>query len=308
MPRFPKPDVRRNARAIQGAILRRIRIRRLRSVISPADVLTLGNAFSGFMAIAILTDVVQLYDRPLIPGIDTREPGRDRFFVATLLMGIGLVCDALDGIVARKFGGSRLGGDLDTLADATTFVVTPALMLLSAYKHAAFPAFLSASLILLMGLLRLARFNSNPTETETKTFQGLPTPWMAITVALMVLASEFSAQAIPDSFALPFAAVLAFLMMSNVAYPKSKGRTRYVTYLMVASAVVIIAILVFFPARQPNVVRVLFTLVALTIAIAPLLLAHRARQKRKAEAAAVATDDADPAWTPGGAPPKPGAR
>jgi len=263
----------------------RARLNRWRSVVSPADVLTLLNGACGFLAIAVLagTDACTNpgnptctpFDSPFFPGLQNAFPGlpSDRFLIAGALIVLGLVFDATDGMVARRFGGSRLGADLDTLSDTITFVVTPALMILKFYSNPAYiadpepyAAALAASLVLVMGMLRLARFNANPTETDTKTFQGLPTPWCALTVVLTILI------AMPTRFALPIFAILALLMMSNVAYPKSKGVVKHIAVALVLSAFGLATLLFFFPAGSGPVVRAAFILAAITIALAPFFL------------------------------------
>lgn len=267
------PRVTEIGRAIKG------QMPRFRGVIGPADLLTLTNALAGFLAVAVVTGVANLYEPPFFPGLDRIFPGLgpdDTFLLASVLITVGLVADALDGIVARKFGGSRLGADLDTLADTVTFVVAPAFMVYAYYGGVhgrVYPALLSAGLVLVMGMLRLARFNANPIEGTTTTFQGLPTPWGAITIALIVLAR------IPPTFALPLVVVIAFLMMSNVAYPKSRGRTTVLAILMAAAALVMVGVILFFPDNQPRVLRGTFTFVALAIALLPFLLARRVRTR-----------------------------
>lgn len=280
LPRLPEmrvpihPRVRRIGHAVRGRIPR---LPQIRSVISAADLFTLTNGLSGFLAMAVVTNTVRLYEPPFFPGLDRVFPGLapggqdDRFILAAVLITIGLICDALDGIVARKWGGSRLGGDLDTLSDTITFVVTPATMVFVFYgAERPFPALLAAGLVLVMGMLRLARFNSNPAEGETTTFQGLPTPFSAITIVLVILA-QISAQ-----FALPLVAVLAFLNMSNVAYPKSRGRRNVALALMMAAAAVTtVAVILFFPDNQPRVLRGSFTFVILAVALLPFFYSKR---------------------------------
>jgi len=280
LPRLPEfrvrmhPRATRFGRAIKGRIPR---LPRIRSVISPADVLTLGNGMAGFLAIAVITQTVNLYERPFFSGLADTFPGLqdDRFLLAAILIAFGLVFDALDGIVARKFGGSRLGADLDTLSDTITFVVTPAFMVFARYgvDHP-YQALLASGLVLIMGMLRLARFNSNPTESNTTTFQGLPTPWCAITIALLILAG------VPYQFALPVVVVLAFLMMSNVAYPKSRGKATILALVMVLAALVTIGVILFFPEGQPGVLRGAFTLVMLAVCTLPFFLARSRRLRR----------------------------
>ena len=273
------PRAVRFGHAVKGRIPR---FPQIRSVISPADLLTLMNGMCGFLAIAVITQTVDLYQPPFFEGLENVFPGLapdgrdDRFLLASILITLGLIFDALDGIVARKFGGSRLGADLDTLSDTITFVVTPALMVYSYYgtePNRVFPSLLAAGLVLVMGMLRLARFNSNPTEGSTTTFQGLPTPWCAITIALLIMAK------IHVNFALPIVVVLAFLMMSNVAYPKSRGKATLLALLMAVAALVTVGVILFFPRGQPPILLGSFTLVMMAVAILPLFLARRDRRR-----------------------------
>jgi len=284
LPRLPSLRVRMHPRATRfgHAIRGRIpRLKRIRSVISPADLLTLANGLSGFLAIAVVTQVVKLYEKPFFPGLGSSflpGLGDDRFLLASVLITLGLICDALDGIVARRFGGSRLGGDLDTLSDTVTFVVTPAFMVFARYgEEKPYGALLASGLVLVMGMLRLARFNSNPTEGATVTFQGLPTPWCAITIALLIVA------AVNVTWALPIVVLLAFLMMSNVAYPKSRGRTTLLALFMAVAALVTVGAILFFPEDQPRVLRGSFTLVALAVAVLPFFYARRRRSSSEGE-------------------------
>jgi len=294
MPRMPPlriPDVRTTragmrVRRIGHAVRGRMpRLPPIRSVISAADLFTLTNGLAGFLAIAVLTRAVVLYEPPFFPGLENVFPGLapsadDRFLLASILITLGGVCDALDGIVARKFGASRLGGDLDTLSDTITFVAAPAFMVFTYYgEDHAFQALLAAGLVLVMGMLRLARFNANPTEASTTVFQGLPTPWSAVTIALLVLAR------IPYNFALPIVVILAFLNMSNVAYPKSRGRNVVFALLMAAAALTTVVVILFFPENQPRVLRGSFTFVILAVALLPLFYTRGRRERSAARSA-----------------------
>jgi CDP-diacylglycerol---serine O-phosphatidyltransferase len=80
-----------------------------------ADVLTIGNASCGTVAIFLCLDYV--------------ATGSARFlWVAFLLLPLALLFDVLDGYVARARSQrqSVLGGDLDSLADVISFGVAPA--------------------------------------------------------------------------------------------------------------------------------------------------------------------------------------
>lgn len=261
---------------LRSQFRRRLRLPRIRSIISPADLFTLTNALAGFLAIVTLASD---------PAVEAFGKYDDVLFAAVLI-GIGMLADALDGIVARKWGSSSLGGDLDTLADATTFVIAPAFLVVHVYGRAekagfledqlGFPtrAVLVAGLVVLMGLLRLARFNSNPVEGENTTFQGLPTPGCAAGIVVVVLAG------VPTQWALAAIALLALLMMSNVAYPKSRGSIVKVALGMVAAGAFIIGGILLIPERQNFFIRLAFALASLVIAVSPFLL--RIRQAREA--------------------------
>lgn len=283
LPRLPElrvpihPRVVRFGRAVRGRVPV---LPKIRGVVSVADLFTLTNGLSGFLAIAVVTGAANLYEPPFFPGLSDVFPGLgdDKYLLATILITIGLICDALDGIVARRFGGSALGGDLDTLSDTITFVVTPAFMVFAYYgidQGLVFQALLASGLVLIMGMLRLARFNANPSEGSTTTFQGLPTPWCAITIALLILSG------IRPLYALPIVVVLAFLMMSEVAYPKSRGKTTILALLMAGAALVTIGVILFLPDDQPRILRGSFTLVMLAVAVLPLMYAQRERRERR---------------------------
>src|SRR5262245_26155750 len=82
-----------------------------------ADALTIGNASCGTIAIFLCLDYV--------------ATGSARYlWMAFILLPLALVCDVLDGYVARAQKGrqSVLGGDLDSLADVISFGVAPAVL------------------------------------------------------------------------------------------------------------------------------------------------------------------------------------
>src|SRR5258706_15686706 len=82
-----------------------------------ADALTIGNAVCGTISIFLCLDY-----------LDTGSP---RFlWTAFLLLPLALLCDVLDGYVARanRSRQSILGADLDSLADVISFGVAPAVL------------------------------------------------------------------------------------------------------------------------------------------------------------------------------------
>ncbi|MFC7303265.1 CDP-diacylglycerol--serine O-phosphatidyltransferase [Streptomyces monticola] len=184
--------------------------------LSIADTLTLGNATCGFMAVYFTTTGI------LIPNLTGDESGMARNSAATavILMLCAAVFDLFDGLVARKLRSSPMGAELDNLSDLISFGLAPAYFVLvygmvadGAHERV---AAVGAVVVLLAVVLRLARFSC--VTVKDGTFQGMPSPFGALTVVSIVLLE------------LPFVATLmaiigtAWLMVSRVEYPKPRGR------------------------------------------------------------------------------------
>ena len=117
--------------------LRRRRLRRgskrayVRSVQFLPTLATLGNGVAGFAAIYVAT---------LDP--DTAGPDRvaqylveHRFVAAVYFIALAMIFDALDGRLARFARHTTdFGGQLDSLADAVSFGVAPAIVALHVFK------------------------------------------------------------------------------------------------------------------------------------------------------------------------------
>ncbi|KGL49448.1 CDP-alcohol phosphatidyltransferase family protein [Porphyromonas cangingivalis] len=101
------------------------------------------------------------------------------FTTAMICMGVGLVADFFDGFMARKLNAfSPLGKDLDSLADAISFGVAPAMMMTVALQQLGFFFPWLAFLIVPASVYRLAKFNHD--ERQSTSFIGLPTPANAL--------------------------------------------------------------------------------------------------------------------------------
>jgi CDP-diacylglycerol---serine O-phosphatidyltransferase len=194
--------------------------------------LTLGNAVSGLAAIALATRVA--------PGASEQEIGNDVLnTICGTLIVLAMLFDALDGYVARlSKSASDFGAQLDSLCDAISFGVAPAILLLRlgqldwadsdlARKAIAFVA----ALYMACTILRLARFNLESTTDPAshKRFKGLPSPAAAGCVAsLLVLRSGSGHWLEIDPYLLarfikmagPIGGlVAALLMVSRLSYP-----------------------------------------------------------------------------------------
>lgn len=210
---------------------------------------TLGNVLAGFLALSYVVDAAS--------GAAPRET---LWLKAAGAIFFGMVCDALDGRVARLTGAaSAFGAELDSLADMITFGVAPAL-LAKAVVDAHFPGLpprvttVLAMVYVLGAALRLARYNVESQRVQepghvTRTFRGLPSPGAAGMVASLVLfRHEFAAwdlRWLPWVF-LVGTPVAGLLMVSRFAFPHVMNR--YLT-----------------GARSPFTILVLVVLLFLTI-------------------------------------------
>jgi CDP-diacylglycerol--serine O-phosphatidyltransferase len=152
------------------------------------NLITLANAFCGILALSKAIDALTLSAAAPIVFYEKME-------TACQLVFLGMVFDALDGLVARMTGGgSEFGAQLDSFSDALTFGVVPAILAKVLVEHesaggSARLHFLAAASFSLMAILRLVRFNLEPEPPSerppegVKTFRGLPSPAAAGAVA-----------------------------------------------------------------------------------------------------------------------------
>jgi CDP-diacylglycerol--serine O-phosphatidyltransferase len=120
---------------------------------------------------------------------------------AAFLIIAGGIFDFSDGLAARFLKSySDIGKELDSLADIVTFGIAPGAIVLNLLTDGGMgmvSGFILASLIPAASALRLAKFNSDTTQTTS--FRGLATPASAFTVISFVIASEYSKCTIFDT-------------------------------------------------------------------------------------------------------------
>jgi len=224
---------------------RRVRRRILRDTAVLPTLTTLLNGVAGFAAIHYAT-------RSGLGDATTAN-----LSVAALLIFVAMVFDALDGLLARAIRqATDLGAQLDSLCDAISFGVAPAILMLQTVSMALkeqlrpFDAFASvgsplgrvlmvvAAVYVCCTLLRLARFNveNAPDVLHHMEFKGLPSPAAAATVAAMVLLFGYL-QTVPGGWksaewlqitagaTLPSVTLAtALLMISRFGYPHLVNR------------------------------------------------------------------------------------
>jgi CDP-diacylglycerol--serine O-phosphatidyltransferase len=141
-------------------------------------------------------------------------------YAAWLIFVAGLF-DALDGLVARLTNStSELGVELDSLSDIISFGAAPSFLIYKTYfYHMEVIGVIMASVLLVAGGFRLARFNIQLVGFEKSFFLGLPIPAAAMTVASFVLAFYNDGFSESSSYMIiPLIFVLAYLMTSSIRY------------------------------------------------------------------------------------------
>lgn len=173
---------------------------------SVADVLTLGNALCGAAAILVCGGASPLAQLTAL----------ERFQCGAMLLLFATLFDVLDGAAARRWGGTALGGPLDSLADAISFGVAPVVIVVSylmpgASAAEALAMVVGALMYVAAALVRLASFLAD--EHDELTFVGLPTTSACVAAVYLGFLSG-SPLVVTGGLVL-----LAVLMVSPVTYP-----------------------------------------------------------------------------------------
>jgi CDP-diacylglycerol--serine O-phosphatidyltransferase len=187
-PGLPRPDMRRVV------------------VLFPSG-LTLANLFFGVFAIVAAS--------------------RQQFTQAGWYVVLGGICDAFDGRVARATNSEgRFGEELDSLVDAITFGLAPAMIMYFAVLNRDGWDWFWCFWFTACAVLRLARFNVEQAGKDKSYFQGLPSPAAGITLATYYWFSQSPLYAMASIENWPWHQMLRFvmaglgyLMISNVPYP-----------------------------------------------------------------------------------------
>jgi len=174
--------------------------------------LTTGNLAAGFFAI-----------------LQASRGDVDRAAVAILF---AMACDLFDGRVARRVGAeSRFGAEYDSIADAVSFGVAPAVLAFhfGQLEELGWTGWVVAFSYMVCAALRLARFNVSSGRYKNR-FQGLPSP----AAAGMVVTTAWFFSTLHDAgieTGVPALAIgvglvgLGLLMVSDIPYFSGKGTT-----------------------------------------------------------------------------------
>ena len=155
------------------------------------------------------------------------------FVMASWLIAFSMVCDGLDGKIARLLNAtSKFGMLFDTLSDFFAFGIVPAYLSYKIYLHElGIFGVLLAIFYVIAGGYRLVRYMiKNKNATEKKSFTGLPIPAAASLVASFILINYalWHHLEYPKFFVavVLFSAVLMVSKIEYIAIEKKKKLTK----------------------------------------------------------------------------------
>ena len=165
----------------------------MKSFIAISDIISLLNMCSGFLAI-----------------------------ISSINNNLAIIFDSIDGWVARKTNRQDdlgFGKNIDSLSDAISFGVAPAIFLYSCINTTPginqVIVILVSLMIVICGVLRLTRYNVIADKIDTKDFIGFPIPGISFILATFYLTGLFN-----PYVALILSIVVSLLMVCNIQYPK----------------------------------------------------------------------------------------
>jgi CDP-diacylglycerol--serine O-phosphatidyltransferase len=156
--------------------------------------------------------------------------GHENFLLSAQFIMLALILDGLDGNLARLLRGtSAFGAELDTYVDMTAFGLAPAVLVyqVTLQRHVDWRILMTA-MVVLAGVIRLARFKVKDPLRGQAGYCGLPITASGAWVALFVFLSEtpeFGAffrlsQGPVGVFFIIGVIIMITLQVSNVRYPK----------------------------------------------------------------------------------------
>lgn len=209
---------------------------------------------------------------------------------AALFIIAGAVFDFFDGMTARALGISGpIGKEIDSLADAVSFGIAPAILAYQIARNVYGPGepnaidFALAMLMAAFSALRLAKFNCD--ERQTLSFIGLPTPsnalfWIGLTfVCRLDSVHTWLTSLSPEVFGILWLAVIlcmSFLLISEIpmfSLKLKKGhngfaenKARYIFLGLTAVILIVSSILgLEYFAASPALIILLYILLSITI-------------------------------------------
>ena len=180
----------------------------------------------------------------------------ERYEIAIIAILIAGMLDAMDGPLARMLGvSSHFGAELDSFSDLINFGVSPAVIIyISALHQWKGFGWAIALLYVICATLRLARFNTDLLETDTKKdwekkfFRGVPMPAGAFLALLPMMISFATGTKFYEEawICAPMLVLVGALFVSRIPTYALKGRkinAENLLYVMLAGGIAITALI-----------------------------------------------------------------
>jgi CDP-diacylglycerol--serine O-phosphatidyltransferase len=213
-------------------------------LLSIADIITLLNAFLGFLALLMVFS--------------------GQFQLAASFIFLGLLADGLDGFVARRLGNGKIGEFLEPIADMVSLSIAPLALLYRSYSDAVVsqpPLHLLLGVVLVCSFLcSVIRLSSFSLLKETHSFVGLPTSASAIFLVLL----SFLLPPVWSTLLIVF--ILSLAMVSSIRFPKLGMKMNSI------AAAFIIATIVLDSMYSNIAPLLLFAALALYVIVGPIYL------------------------------------
>ncbi|WP_207590256.1 protein sorting system archaetidylserine synthase [Halomontanus rarus] len=189
-----------------------------------ADVVTIANAALGFVAVVVAFVDIHL---------------------AARLILLAAIADGLDGILARRYGGTPAGPYLDSLADVASFAIAPAVLafvVISGGLEIGFDSItlelglvtVVCALFVAMAVARLGMYTAYDTADDYT--EGIQT-----TLAATIMGAAILAGAPVDDpwLVLAITGAFCYLMVSRIQYPDLLARDALIMGVVHALAILI---------------------------------------------------------------------
>ncbi|WP_044173918.1 CDP-alcohol phosphatidyltransferase family protein [Flectobacillus major] len=216
------------------------------------NALTCGNLLCGILGLNVLFTTEDFVNQP------------EAMLLPSLLIGLALVCDWLDGFIARMLHvSSPIGKELDSLADMVTFGVLPAFIMLKLIEGSCTSGTCTVGLfgfykpyiafaLAIFSALRLAKFNVDTRQSHS--FIGVPTPANGMVVAslplILVYNPEFRDYVLNYNTLIVYSVVMSYLLVAELPlfalkFKSFDWKTNQVKYIFLILSAILLFLLKF---------------------------------------------------------------
>ncbi len=146
----------------------------------------------------------------------------EHYITASWLILLAILCDGLDGKIARALNASsKFGAEFDTLVDFVSFGVVPGYLFYRiGLENLGILGAITAFFYVICGGYRLVRYNLNdPGDGKKHNFYGMPIPAAAGFISSMTLFEQhFDSFRFPHGYLIVILPVIGLLMISRIEF------------------------------------------------------------------------------------------